>query len=492
MRIPKSRRPNKTKVVQVELYNRHALMMSEYPDELDEFYSYRMPGYQFSPKYRMRLWDGYIHLMRCDRVPSGLFLATREQAEEKLHLRFLIEDLREPPMFRALPARLRKRVRDYQEAAVQAMIQHSGTGGLVLNATGTGKTFLAGVFLARLKSTACFVVDELTLLDQAREELQGVLKEPVGMVGAQKFETSRVTVATIQTLHKHRLKLEFRKWFRNLQVLIIDEVHLALNRRNLSIVDTVHPRAVYGLTATLEMQKKDIRTRATALTGPVIYTYALSQGVEDRVLVKGIVCRVVCSQDADAGMRDYQQAYRALIVNSGKRNGMVERLARAAIRAGHRVIVLVERLQHLRFLSRRLQDVNHEVIDGSRSRADRSDAKVSMEAGQLPLILANRVFAKGINIKACDVIIDATGSRSKNSAAQRYGRGTRTLEGKQGLLYFDIADTGEDNRFAACSRSRKRAFAALKVPVCKVAWKSSGQVLRHAERFLKSQLRVSV
>jgi superfamily II DNA or RNA helicase len=442
---------------------------------LRDHFRFHPPGYFFSPSYQNKQWDGYIRLFSRGKVATGLFLDQLEALKAK-GLRFRLQEGRTRPEFQALPLKLEKLLRDYQQECVNAMVAASQTGGLILSATGSGKTYTAGAYFARLKGYGLFVVDELTLLEQSRQALATLLgRSNIGVVGHGVFQPRRITVATIQTLHRHRHNPEFRPWFEQLQAVIVDEVHLALNRQNIDVLNQISPQAVYGLTATLELKKTHIRMRATALAGPPIYSYPLQQGVQDQVLSHGMFCQVLFPQ---AGVYEkYQWEYRALVSNSRRRNDCVEALTREGIRRKRCVIVLVERLAHLRILSRRLHDIPHQVLCGAYSQEDRLKAKAAMDQGKLPLILANRVFAKGVDIRRVDTILDATGMKNKNSVTQRYGRGSRKAEGKHGLLYLDIGDAGlpagKPNRFAANSRSRLRAMKALTVPTVQMPWKGN-------------------
>jgi superfamily II DNA or RNA helicase len=345
-------------------------------------------------------------------------------------------------------------------------------GGLILSATGSGKTFVAGLYLSHLQGTACFIVDELSLLDQAQRELSEVLKEPVGWVGESRFEPQRVTVATIQTLHKHRKRADFLAWYRKLTVVFIDEIHVALNSRNIDVVKLIRPKVVFGLTATLEIQKWPVFLQAVSLAGPVIYTYPLAQGVAEHVLTPGVVCRVMFPA---AGLDlPYMTEYKKLIVQSKDRNTCVERIVRAGLHRNRTVILLVERLAHLGIFHRRFQDIPHELIYGARNRQERVDAKRAMDSGELRLIIANKVFGKGVDIRRVDMIVDATAGRSQNNVIQRFGRGVRTVSGKTGLLYFDVSDSDSGcvvkNRFAAAARSRARAYEKAGIKVMKTKW----------------------
>jgi superfamily II DNA or RNA helicase len=151
-------------------------------------------------------------------------------------------------------------------------------------------------------------------------------------------------------------------------------------------------------------------------------------------------------------------------------------------------------LSHLRILAQRLEDLPHAVLCGAIPKMERFAAKTSMDAGELPLLLATRVFSKGVDIRTVDVIVDATAGKSHNSAVQRYGRGVRTAEGKSGLLYFDITDSNSSglgkvkNRFASSARSRLKALQALGVPVISKIWglDSPKQMYQALERRLYS------
>ena len=443
---------------------------------LREQFRFRPPGYFWSPRYQNGSWDGYITLFRYGKVPTGLFLDCQAQLEQK-GFKFQVEDRRTAIPFRAIPSKLAARLRPYQIQCIDAMVENSRTGGLIINCTASGKTFIAGAYFARLQGAGLFINDELTLLEQSRRAFVDLLGErEVGEIGHGVFLPKRITVATIQTLHRHRRNPKFESWFQNLQTVIIDELHLALNRQNLDVLERIKPPAVFGLTATLELEKPHVRMRAVALAGPPIYRYPLMQGVEEGVISPGVFVQVLFPQHSVSS--NYQAEYHTLISHSSSRNRCIEALVREGLRRGRRVIVLVERLAHLQILSRRLKNLPHRIICGAYSKEFRFEAKTDMDRGKLPLILASRVFAKGIDIRTVDTIIDATGSRSKNSVVQRYGRGTRMGKGKAGLLYLDIGDCsyrGERNRFAACSRSRFAALKQLGVSALRMRWEGDAQ-----------------
>lgn len=498
------------KTVDVVLSNRKATFVRPYPyDELNHFLRYRKSGWQYTPQGKVFLnwldkvkkeankpeelrtvdpdepqgWDGYLHLLQRDVVGAGVFLALRETLEREATVQFRVKDNRRPPDFVASTKQIfdGEDVRQYQLDCVKAMRSNSLTGGLVLNATGTGKTYIAGKYFKMMKGPGLFLVDELTLLDQAQKELTKVIGEQVGNVGNSKFNPQRITVATIQTIHRHRFNHYFVPWTKTLNCIFIDELHLALNRSNFQTVAAIRPPVVFGLTATLEMKKKGIYLRAYDLCGPVVFEYPLTKGVEQGYLSKGVAVSIEVDQTShlptirgnprwrwvrERMKKRYHEVYQELIVDGRRRNEVMVELVRHCYDQGKHIIVLLERIAHLELLSRRLDGVPHNLVFGAISSEERIDAKKRFDKGKLRVILTNKVFKKGVDIKKVDVIIDGAAMKSKNDAVQKYGRGVRLCDGKDGLLYFDIAD--KNNRFEPAAKRRRSALKRIGVPVYRV------------------------
>ncbi len=323
--------------IKVRIKNRETIFCLPYPkDDLLPYFSFRPKGYIWMPAYRMGQWDGWIRLLKRDKVPTGLFLAMKSTIEKELKVRFRITkectrlQFKEDSMGEARP---------YQKECVKAMIEASQRGGgLVLKATGSGKTLTTGLLLKRFTGVSCFVVDELALLHQAKAELQRVTKEKVGIVGESEFAPERITVATIQTLNLYRAKSKFVTWFSKIEILILDEIHIQLSKRNWNVIETIKPPAIFGLTATLELQKAYISLKAFAVAGPVCYTYPLERGVAEGYLSRG-VCLAVQPDQMTHPYKKYSTDYSLNIVESNRRNQIVREIVECGIEQGHYCIV---------------------------------------------------------------------------------------------------------------------------------------------------------
>lgn len=431
------------------------------------------------------LWDGREHFLHDNELPAGLFWATRKEIEQKLGIKFIVKGDLERPDFKT--ENFLGSDRDYQNECVERMLKTLRFGGgLVLGATGTGKTRMAAMYFSRITGDNLFVVDQLILMEQAIADLEEAMKEKIGWIGDSEFEPQRITVATRQSMYAHRKGAVFRKWTNGLQTMLIDEIHEQMNHSNFSVVESIQPLAVFGLTATLALKKKKIRLKAYSMCGPVVFEYPLVKGQQEGYLAQGVATRVLYSNPVTQGeqLAGWGKVYSSRIVENPERNWLIAELAREAFAQGKYVIVLVTRVKHLKLLSDRLKEIPHRIVSGtfngqSIKIEDRMDAKSKFEAGECRLIIANTVFKKGVNLKRVDMIIDGDAGKSENDPVQKFGRGIRQHEEKTGLLYFDINDWDEENPnnwFHIASRYRTRALQRAGVQVFKSRWSEGSSV----------------
>lgn len=459
---------------------------------LKKIFRYQIPGSEFSEHYRDGSWDGYKNLLLRGRVPSGLFLQLKPILEKKYSV--AVEDLRVFPQFHTTKS---SSDREYQNQALVAMQAASNTGGIILAATGSGKTFIAADFFKTLVGKGLFVVDELTLLEQTRLEFENVIGKKIGTAGKSIFDPQRITVATIQTLSKHRRRKDFIKWFKSLDVVMIDEIHVAINKRNIDIISQIRPKAVFGLTATLLLNKLEVLYPITAMTGPVIFTYDIKTGVKEGYLTQGTVLNLQFKESLRMPVTGYftlvkvgknkvkkwvapwtkPAVYRHCVSLNKQRNDLIESLVREGLSRNLRIVVLIEQRRHLKILMERLKDINLRGLCGdnriSGDPKERVKAMKDMDAGIVPLILASRVMYKGSNVKSVKVIIDGTALPGDNSANQRYGRGVRPSEGKTGMLYINISDRG--NKLDYISKRREEALVKTGANIISIDWENNAK-----------------
>jgi len=284
--------------IHVYVSGRTAYLTEPYPlKKLLRYWSYTVPNYRWMMD-RFPGWDGKIKLLKRNQLPAGLFWATYREIEKEEHVKFKIHAHHHIGIHRTSERHwvVSEGKYEFQNICVDQMQKaiYKG-GGLVLSATGSGKTRVAAMLASRLKCGLLFIVDQLNLLEQARHDIKKHLGENVGKVGESKFNLERVTIATRQTLGEHLRDRKFLEWYTHVPVIIVDELHTQLGKTNFKVINVAKPMVVFGLTATLGLSKKDVRLRSWGLCGPVVYEYPVTRGMKENVLAKGISIRLMYS-----------------------------------------------------------------------------------------------------------------------------------------------------------------------------------------------------
>lgn len=426
-------------------------------------------------------WDGRIQLFKRGRVPIGLWRATRDDIQREHGIKWrVMSDSASVPFNKCSkePGQY-----SYQALCVRAMLRSlSVGGGVVLSATGTGKTRTAAKFAEHVPNYhILFVVDTIDLLYQSAKEMGMWLDERIGVVGNSEFSPERITCATIQTLSKHKNNPKFRKWYRTVKIVIVDELHEAMAKRNFAILTQIDPVAVFGLTATLQLSKQEVRVKAWSFCGPVIFHFPLSDGVDKQVLTEGEVLQILLPERYEGEIRAYQEEYADEVWDNQKKHIIYKKLVHHLIKRNKHVVTLVERVAHVTALSN-VVEVPHRLAYGAVSKVARKSAIRQLEKSKIKLLIANKVFKKGVNIKRVDAMVDMAEMKSKNDAIQKYGRGVRLCAGKTRLLYVDIGT--QSGRFLKSARSRARAFRAESIKITIVKCSSAAEVISAVEKVL--------
>lgn len=491
------------------------LKSTQYTEELKALLSYSSPGARFSPAYNMRgedgkrLWDGRTSMFKYGALPVGLLIGAYKELKAGGFKARVVRWKNRPKVELKTGGFWEKSQKyEYQNEACQAILNSfSKGGGTVLSATGTGKTKLSAQVFSHVKGPCLFIVDQINLLYQSQKELQEWLGESVGLVGNGKFEPKRVTVATIQTLHAHQDKKEFLKWYKTVVVIFVDELHKQMAKRNFGVLSLASPEAVIGLTATLQMKKKIVRWKVYAISGPVIFSFDLKKGIDSGVLSRAAVVQVLV-QSPDLNYHNYDGKMRELVKKTARylrkhyepgperdymknvvcniqvNNRLLPRLVKEALNQKLAVVVLADRIPHVRLLRQALQKYSPRAVYGKVKQDEREKIIAKFEKAKCNLIVASRVFTKGVNIKRISLIIDTAQKPNRDDAMQKLGRGARLHEEKKGIIYVDISTSPENKK---AGDQRKNTFKKAGIPVKVMDWTETDakEILRTARKLLK-------
>lgn len=509
-----------------KLKGRRAYLQSmKYADKLKDILSYSHPGARFIPTYNTRdaegnrLWNGRVSMLKNYAMSTGLLIGAYKELKDA-GFKARITKWKNRPKVELTSKGFWEKSESYafQNLACQKVLDSlSKGGGTVLSATGTGKTKLSAQVFSHIKGRCLFVVDQLNLLHQSQKELSSWLKEPVGIIGGGLFDVRRVTVATIQTLSAHRLKSHFKKFAKGIDVVFIDELHKQMAKRNFGVLTAIKPQAVIGLTATLQMKKKMIRWKVYSISGPVIFEFPLKEGIEAGVLSKVAVVQTTVPYIKNRKLyKEYKKAAREWVVtdiensnpfekqeegywrqhpvdpynqyvvcNKNVTHNLIPALIEEGLNAGLAIVVLADRIAHVKLIARRLRHRNPKVLRGATDESQRVSTIKRFEAGKSDLIVASRIFTKGVNIKRISLIIDAAELPSKDDAMQKLGRGARLHEDKNGLIHIDICTLPENKKAGS---KRRNAFKKARVPVevLDASEVSARRIIRCAKKMLNA------
>jgi superfamily II DNA or RNA helicase len=493
--------------ISVTLTNRFAYITDASKESLlalRDYWSYYADGHHFAPAYKLYVrekaraikegrendpipgWDGKIRLFQKGRVAAGLFRASRKEAEKELGIRFktTIERPVIKPFFKGLlPATEQY---NFQNEAVAKMCSTLEKGGCIITAaTGSGKTATTARFLSKLDYFCLFVVHRINLMYQSQKEIAQWVGKEVGVVGNSEFDPRDITVATVQTLKLHQDDPKFQAWFKQVKIVVVDELHKQMAKKNFSLLDKLKPLARYGLTATLQLSRKPVRMKAWAFAGPVGYSFPIEQATKQGVVSQGKVIQLVFPEDYDwSNEKDYQQEYDYEVIDNELKLNSVRKQVDLLLSNGRYVLILVERVRHVGVLHKLFKDTKHRLAYGGIKKSRREQSQDKFEDGSVRLMIANGVFKDGINLKRVDTIIDMTEWPSKDDTLQKFGRGVRKHQDKKSLLFIDYSTSS--GRFRKAGVSRLRAWKAAGLPVTKVKVRSVTDALDTLKKELEA------
>ena len=428
-------------------------------EELRSFFTFMVPGYQFTPQYRARLWDGKIRLfdLRTKRIYRGLVPYIVKFCEErKYDLEYDNEiydeefSLSEATQFIKtlnLPDKLVPR--DYQIEAFTHAVRSRRA--LLLSPTASGKSLIIYLIMRYLYANCnvkrtLIIVPTISLVSQLSSDFRDYgydsdnLVHPI-FAGKDKQSDKKVYISTWQSLFKLP-----KEYFEQFDFVVGDEAHL-FKAVSLQEIMTKLTRAKYriGTTGTLDGTKTH-KLVLEGLFGPVrkiITTKDLmDQGHIADFTIKCLILKhpdAICQALKNA---TYQQEIEYLVLNDA-RNKFISNLS---LSLNGNTLVLYQYVEkHGKILYDMINNKTDErkvfFVSGEVDGDAREDIRRIVEVETNAIIVASYgVFSTGINIKNLHNIIFASPSKSRVKVLQSLGRGLRKSESKFEATLFDIAD----------------------------------------------------
>ena len=433
--------------------------------ELSEFFTFFVPGYQFVPAYRNRVWDGKIRMfnLQTNQIYLGLlpyieeFCREREYEFEYGDPRPDVED--EYSVYHAkkfigelnIHARGEPiEIREHQlDAYIHAMQKRRA---LLVSPTASGKSLIIYLIFRQLYQyqnlKGLIIVPTTSLVEQLYSDFgdynNGEMTEVHRIYqGKEKNTDKPLAISTWQSLYKLP-----KEYFHQFDYIIGDEAHL-FKAQSLTTILTSCVNAKYriGLTGTLDGTKTH-KLVLEGLFGTVKKVISTKELIDKQQLsnfeIKCLVLKHTDDECLKAKDKTYQEEIEYLISHEA-RNKFIKNLA---VSLGKNTLILFQMVdKHGRILYDMIKNTknisNRKVffIYGGTETTDREEIRKIMEIENDAIIVASfGTFSTGINIRNLHNIIFAMPTKSSIRTLQSIGRGLRQSDGKEIATLYDIAD----------------------------------------------------
>lgn len=427
-------------------------------DALYKLYSENAPGYQYSPAYKRRQWDGKLHFISREGVfRTGL-------------LSRVVKDLEKINCFPKLVTNsspLDENNNDwgidgfkyyyYQKDLISTGLKNKR--GIIKSPTGSGKTLImAGLVKALAGRKMVLLFNAKQLLTQTYEFLTKTCNfDNIGLCFGEGYIYGDIMLCTVQSIERILdTHLEEAK------VLMVDECHEFANGKTTLAALRAFPEAQYrfGFTAT---PPSDIipKLNLEGSLGPVWDSVSTSGLVSEGKLTKPVIQLINRPYNASGADEDlpYLEVYDTYIVNNEGRNAIIKNIADDITRKNKqaRILILTKSLSHGRTLEKLLGDRQVEFLEGANSLGERYKSITRFRNHpESSILIGTKILQTGINIEEITHFINARGMKSEIATLQALGRALRRHDTKTEVFVYDFLD--REKYLKGHSNARKRHY----------------------------------
>ena len=337
--------------------------------------------------------------------------------------------------------------------SILALRESGARRGLVISATGTGKTILAALDVkAAEPKKVLFVAHREQILDRATVEFQRVigndLSEYGKLVGSSRDLKERFVFSTIQTLSRPGVLEQIDA--NHFDYVLIDEVHRAAAPSYQRLINHLNPAFLLGLSATPE--RTDGKSIFELFNYNVPYEIRLGAALEQDMLAPFHYYGV-----ADFTFEDGITTTEVTPLFRLVAEERIKHLLKTITRYGQagvspRGLIFCSRKDEARQLSLALNEhsirglrLRTTALTGDEDVEERERQVRRLEAGELDYILTVDIFNEGVDIPSVNQVIMLRQTKSSIIFVQQLGRGLRKSPGKEYVVVMDFIGNYANN-----------------------------------------------
>lgn len=357
-----------------------------------------------------------------------------------------------PPLYVTNPLKesLKIQPNKMQTAALEQLklLRQSGANrGLIISATGTGKTYLSAFDVRNAApKRMLFIVHREQILKKAMQDFRNILlgdPQDYGILsGNTKDLNARYLFATVQTISRDPYLQQFAK--DHFDYILIDEVHRAGAESYLKIMYYFEPQFLLGMTATPE--RTDNFNIYELFDYNVAYEIRLQAALEEDMLCPFHYFGVT-DYELDGELID-ETADLQKLVHKERIDHIIEKISYYGF-SGDRVrgLMFCSTKEEARTLSNLLNMRGYKTtaLTGDHSQEEREEAIAKLESGELEYILTVDIFNEGIDIPFLNQIVMLRQTQSSIIFIQQLGRGLRKHDVKEYVTIIDFIGNYKNN-----------------------------------------------
>lgn len=337
-----------------------------------------------------------------------------------------------------------------QQAAlqqIQAVREAGKQKGLVISATGTGKTYLSAFDVRRFApKRMLFVVHREQILHKAKADFKRILggiDQDFGILsGSHKQIEAKYVFATIQTISKADNLHQFdREAF---DYILIDEVHKAGATSYQQVIEYFQPQFLMGMTATPE--RTDDFNIYELFDYNIAYEIRLQEALEEDMLCPFHYFGVTDLEYNGETIDD--ATILSKLVTEERVNHMIEKIEYYGYSGKSvRGLMFCSRKEEAEKLSVALNEKGFRTValTGDHSQNERERRINQLENGMLDYILTVDIFNEGIDIPSINQVVMLRQTQSSIIFIQQLGRGLRKHKTKDFVTIIDFIGNYQNN-----------------------------------------------
>ena len=422
--------------------------------ELQDEFTFDVPGAKFMPQYRSKYWDGKIRLFNLQKKEIYVGLLDKIVV---FCQRYNYEYEFENSKFYGLPYQETESIsyegvkdyltgiskykpRDYQIEGVTDALQKNRR--LIISPTGSGKSLMIYAItryhMENQRSTL-IVVPTTSLVEQMYKDFidYGWNVEDIChkiYAGKDLMSKHPVIISTWQSIYKLP-----KDWFNRFDVVIGDEAHQFKSKSLVSIMTKLYDTKYrYGFTGTLDGTQTH-KWVLEGLFGPS-YKIVNTKELQEKGYLATLNIKVLLLKHEPQVFDTYEDEVQYLIGHE-KRNKFIKNLSWDL--KGNTLILYSRVATHGEVLYDLINTNERKIffVHGGVDVEERESVRQITEEQNDAIIIASfGTFSTGINIKNLHNVIFASPSKSRIRTLQSIGRVLRKSKDKLNATLYDIAD----------------------------------------------------